>query len=98
MAFADMNNDKYTDIVTVNDQKTSFTIHLFDPVKKMFLYQKTFKPASECDKIQNIVVGRSIERVRIFLTCSSAISGGNSMIKIYDKIKNIELQEQKITI
>jgi hypothetical protein len=38
MAFADLNNDKYTDIITVSDGRTAFTIHLYEPLKKMFLY------------------------------------------------------------
>ena len=48
MAFADLNNDKYTDIVTINDSKTSFTAHIYDSAKKMFAYQKTVKPNSGC--------------------------------------------------
>jgi hypothetical protein len=38
MTFADVNNDKYTDIITINDGKTIFTVHIFDPAKKMFIY------------------------------------------------------------
>jgi hypothetical protein len=38
MAYEDMNGDKYTDIVTVNDEKNEFTVHLFEPAKKMFMY------------------------------------------------------------
>lgn len=38
MAFADLNSDKYTDIVTVSDSKQSFTVHFFEPLKKMFVY------------------------------------------------------------
>lgn len=68
MAYEDMNGDKYTDIITVNDAKTEFTMHLFEPAKKMFLFQKTVKPIG-CSKIVNIVVGRSVDRVRIFVTC-----------------------------
>ena len=68
MAYEDMNGDKYTDIITVNDAKTEFTMHLFEPSKKMFLFQKTVKPIG-CSKIVNIVVGRSVDRVRIFVTC-----------------------------
>lgn len=67
MAYEDMNGDKYTDIVTVNDEKNEFTVHLFEPAKKMFMYQKTVKTG--CPKIVNIVVGRSIDRIRIFVTC-----------------------------
>jgi hypothetical protein len=45
MAFSDMNSDKYTDIVTVNDARTEFTVHLFEPTRKMFTIQKTVKPS-----------------------------------------------------
>ena len=38
MAFADLNNDKYTDIVTVSDTRQSFTVHFYEPLKKMFVY------------------------------------------------------------
>lgn len=37
MAFADINNDKYTDIITVNEEKSLFTIHLFDTLHNMFV-------------------------------------------------------------
>lgn len=30
MAFADINNDKFTDIITTNLARTHFTVHLFD--------------------------------------------------------------------
>ena len=30
MAFADLNSDKYTDIITVSDDKKSFSIHIFN--------------------------------------------------------------------
>lgn len=30
MAFSDINNDKYTDIISINDAKTTFTVHIFD--------------------------------------------------------------------
>lgn len=38
MAFSDINNDKYTDIITVNDAKTTFTVHIFDVQRNMFLF------------------------------------------------------------
>jgi len=38
MTFADLNNDKYTDIVTISDFKTSFTAHIYDSAKKIFAY------------------------------------------------------------
>jgi hypothetical protein len=69
MAFSDLNNDKYTDIITVSDTRESFTVHLYEPLKKMFLYQRTIKPSSNCAKITNIAVGRSVDRIRLFVTC-----------------------------
>jgi hypothetical protein len=68
MAFADMNIDKYTDIITTNDARTTFTVHIFDPQRNMFLYQKTFRP-TDCNKINNIAVGRSVDTLRLFITC-----------------------------
>jgi hypothetical protein len=37
MAFSDINNDKYTDIITINEAKTTFTVHIFDVLRNMFL-------------------------------------------------------------
>ena len=68
--FADLNNDRYTDIITISEGKSSFTVHLFDPTKKMFVFQKTYKP-SDCAKIANVAVGRSVDRVRVFVTCQT---------------------------
>lgn len=82
MAFADINNDKYTDIITINKAKTTFTVHLFDTTRNMFIQQKTFRP-TECTKISNIAVGRSTDRVRLFITCTQP--GGYTAIKFFDK-------------
>lgn len=68
MTFADINNDKYTDIITVNVDRSAFTVHIFDTVKNMFMYTKTFRP-TDCGTINNIAVGRSQERLRLFITC-----------------------------
>ena len=75
MAFADLNSDKYTDIVTVSDSKQSFTVHFFEPLKKMFVYQKTVKPNKDCAQIINLVVGRSVDRIRLFVTCMNPALG-----------------------
>ena len=89
MAFADLNSDKYTDIVTVSDSRSSFTVHFFEPLKKMFVYQKTVKPNKDCQKIINLVVGRSVDRLRLFFTCMNLAQGSQpafTNIKIYEKI------------
>lgn len=82
MAFADINNDKYTDIITINGSKNQFTVHIFDTMRNMFIQQKTFRP-SDCTKISNIAVGRSLDRVRLFVTCHQP--GGYTAIKFFDK-------------
>ena len=38
MAFADINADKYTDILTVLDEGNQIQIHLFDPFYKKFVH------------------------------------------------------------
>ena len=105
-SFADLNNDRYTDIITINEQKTTFTIHLFEPTKKMFIFSKTYKP-SDCAKITNIAVGRSIDKARLFITCqtftnsgsNSSSIGGSTVIKIFDKLnKNLDMQEMSILL
>jgi hypothetical protein len=75
MAFADLNSDKYTDIVSVSDSKQSFTVHFFEPLKKMFVYQKTVKPNKDCAQIINLVIGRSVDRIRLFVTCMNPAVG-----------------------
>ena len=87
MAFADLNNDKYTDVVTIGDSKSSFTAHIYDSAKKMFAYQKTVKPNSVCQQITNIAVGRSIDRIRLFVTCANPASQ-QTVLKIFDKSPN----------
>lgn len=86
MAFADINNDKYTDIITVNEGKTTFTVHIFDVFRNMFLLQKTFRP-SDCTKITNIAVGRSIDKLRLFITCKQTGNGTSTVVKFFDKGK-----------
>jgi len=71
MAFADLNSDKYTDIITVSDDKTSFSIHIFNKDINMFKAEETYSPAG-CLKITNVVVGRSQELLRLFVTCNIA--------------------------
>ena len=57
----------------------------------MFMFQKTIKP-TECLKIVNVVVGRSVDRVRIFVTCSGPII---TNIRIFDKAPvSLDIVEQ----
>ena len=55
----------------------------------MFVYQKSIKPNKDCQKITNIVVGRSVDRIRLFVTCLNQGQPGIqafSTVKIYEKI------------
>ena len=81
LAFADLNNDKYTDIITTSISRNTYSVHLFDKIKNMFAFQKTMHPAN-CDKITNLVVGRSSNALRIFLTCNK---GSQTFVQLYDK-------------
>jgi len=58
MAFGDLNSDKYTDIITVSDDKKSFSIHIFNYNKNMFGAAENYTPTG-CKKITNVVIGRS---------------------------------------
>lgn len=95
MAFADINNDKYTDIITISDDGSSFTVHLFDTLSNLYIHSKTFKP-NECSKITNIAVGRSVDKVRLFLTCQTPLS--NTIVKFFDKLKTFDFQESPVHI
>ena len=44
MTFADLNNDKYTDIITVDESGSTFTLHLFNNKKSNFDLKKTITP------------------------------------------------------
>ena len=88
MCFADFNNDKYTDIITIDDKKTSFTIHLFELLKHKFTTAKTYH-LSDCKKITNIAVGRSISKLRIFLTCTQS-GTGSTIMHLFDRQKDVD--------
>lgn len=68
MTFADVNSDKYTDVITLSNDAKSFSIHLFNQRKSRFELSRTVTP-SECQKITNIFVGRSSVTMRLFVTC-----------------------------
>ena len=79
--FADMNSDKYTDMVTVNGGNQVF-IHAYDRQVKMFKPWKDFV-VDTCQEIRSITVGRSSQLMRIFVTCSSS---SGTIVKLVDRI------------
>ena len=59
MTFADLNNDKYTDVISIlEDKKNVMLFHFFDTSFSMFRIKKNYT-LSSCSEITNIVVGKS---------------------------------------
>jgi len=92
MAFADLNADKYTDIITVNEQGTAFMLHIFNQRKARFDIESAPITPTNCDQITNIVVGRTQELLRLFITCEFK---DTTVIKFFDKTYDLEFDEVK---
>ena len=80
--FADLNSDKYTDMVTVRGGSGIF-IHTYDYFTKMFTPWKDFN-VDGCHQILSISVGRSSQTMRVFVTCEG--SSGGTIVKLVDRI------------
>ena len=76
MAFADVDSDKFTDIITVNGGEIE--LHLFDNYYKKFVRGHVIDIPG-CSTIHNIVVGRSSDYLRLFVTC------GGGMLRFVDR-------------
>jgi hypothetical protein len=70
MTFADVDSDKFTDIITVNGGEVE--LHLFDNYYKKFVHAHSIDVPG-CSQIHNIVVGRSSSFLRLFVTCASGV-------------------------
>ena len=81
--FADMNSDKYTDMVNVLGGTNTIQIHCYDSLAKIFSIWKEFK-VEGCVVIRNIAVGRSSQTMRLFVTCDN---GSNTILKLVDRVK-----------
>lgn len=69
MVFADLNADKYTDVITIDaESQRAFSIFLFNKQNLTFDFWRQIQPSS-CSKVTNIVVGRSFTSLRLFVTC-----------------------------
>ena len=82
MAFADLDSDKFTDMITVPQSSNNLELHLFDPFYKRFIHAKTIE-VSGCGSIRNVVVGRSVQYLRIFVTCSG---GSGTIVRFVDRV------------
>ena len=65
--FADLNADKYTDMVAVSGGNT-LEVHAYDSYTKMFALWKSFA-VKGCVEIHSVSVGRSSQNLRLFVTC-----------------------------
>lgn len=79
--FADMNSDKYTDLVTVMGNSNKIQINTYDKQSKLFSPWKMIF-VDGCDSVRSIAVGRSSLALRIFVTCSHS---GSTYVKIVDR-------------
>ena len=80
--FADIDSDKYTDLITVTNEGREIQIYVFDPLGKTFVAWRSF-PVQGCSAIRNIVVGRSRTNLRLFVTCDS---GTSTVVTLVDRI------------
>lgn len=82
----------FTDIIALNKARNKIIFHLFDPIMSNYSQTTTLRPA-ECEKITNVAVGRSADTMRLFITCLDG--GQKTIIKMYDRNLNGELEEAK---
>ena len=79
----DLNADKYTDIVTIDEDQTRLSFYLFNTKKLVFELWTQLEPA-ECKKVTNTVVGQSKENVRLFITCLSLAE--TTQVQVFDLV------------
>lgn len=83
MVFADMNADKYTDLLMVDAQsQKDISIYTFNPRLSLFEFYQSFTP-QDCRSISNIAVGRSFKHLRLFITCQPQ-TGDVAKLAFYD--------------
>lgn len=82
MAYADLNSDMYTDIIALAEDKSMLNLFYFNPVHLRFYLGNELK-TSDCNKIINVAVGRSLSHLRIFVTCES--NSGSTIVRFYDR-------------
>lgn len=93
MAFADLNSDKYTDVITLSQDASSFSIFLFNQRKSRFELSRTIQP-TDCQQITNIVVGRSIATMRLFVTCKQSGTGYTG-VRLFDRTPDFQFVQDK---
>ena len=60
MVFADINADKYTDLVLLDaDSNTIIQVYIFNPKLITFEFFVELQTQDTCKSIQNIAIGRS---------------------------------------
>ena len=84
LAFADVDSDKFTDMITLNQAGNAIELHLFDSYYKKFVHSNTIS-VTGCYSIRNIVVGRSATHLRMFVTCEGS---AGTMVRFVDRISH----------
>jgi hypothetical protein len=82
MAYADLNSDTFTDIITLSEDPASLNMYYFSPEHLKFYLGNELK-TSDCSKIINVAVGRSPSHLRVFVTCVT--TGGDTKVHFYDR-------------
>lgn len=96
MVFADLNADKYTDVITVGSSGKSFEIYIFDTKTVRFHHATSITP-SDCAQIQNLATGRNQDHLRIFVTCKQEKTGF-TIIRFFDRTFDVIFDEIDFTI
>lgn len=82
MAYADLNSDTFTDIITLSEDARSLNMFYFSPDNLKFYLGNELK-TNDCSKIINVAVGRSPSHLRVFVTCET--TGGDTKVHFYDR-------------
>jgi hypothetical protein len=90
MAFADLNSDKYTDVITADALFQQLFLYAFDEHRLQFKLWKSITP-TRCTRITNVAVGLSTDATRLFITCTDTQS--RTVVASYD-IEENEIEEK----
>ena len=93
-AFADMNSDKYTDMISTHKDSNTIIIHTYASMTKMFTFWKTFQ-VEGCGTIRGITVGRSTQSMRLYITCDHSSS---TIVKLVDRVSTSKLSATGMVI
>lgn len=83
MALADVNSDKFTDIVSLDPDGKTVHLNTYDSLRTTFTKWKSFAVPT-CESIHSIAIGRAHQNImRFFITCTGI--SGKTKIKLVDR-------------